>query len=102
MEKNAGISSSVPSTSDFPLDETADTISSVPSTSDFPLDETALYCYCKKPDDGLQMIACDNQACAIEWFHMSCLKIKSVPKGKWYCPTCRTLPEFKLKRKRSK
>ncbi len=36
------------------------------------------------------------------WFHMSCLKIKSVPKGKWYCPSCRTLPEFKLNRKRSR
>ncbi len=103
LDETAGILSSVPSTSDFPLDETAGILSSVPSTSDFPLDETALYCYCKKPDDGLQMIACDNQACAIEWFHTSCLKIKSVPKGKWYCPTCRTLPEFKLKkRKRSR
>ena len=52
-----------------------------------------VYCYCHGPDEGT-MIACDNKACKIEWFHKDCLKMKSVPRGKWYCPDCRKLPQF--------
>ena len=63
---------------------------------------SALYCYCKQPDDGHEMIGCDNSACVIEWFHITCLKIKSVPKGRWYCPSCRILPEFKRGSKRTR
>ena len=32
-----------------------------------------------------KMILCDNSNCAIQWFHIDCLKL---PKGKWYCPMC--------------
>ena len=32
------------------------------------------------------MIFCDNDDCPIQWFHTSCLKMKRVPKGKWFCP----------------
>ena len=48
------------------------------------------------------MIACDNPNCMIEWFHLECLIIQSVPKGKskWYCPDCRKLPEFTRKKKK--
>ena len=35
------------------------------------------------------MIGCDNSKCPIEWFHLSCLHITQLPKGKWYCPECR-------------
>ena len=28
-----------------------------------------LHCYCKQPEDGLEMIACNNRQCAIECFH---------------------------------
>jgi len=57
------------------------------------------FCYCKGPEVG-EMIGCDNDQCAIEWFHMKCLKIStsSIPKGKWYCPDCRTLPKFSRSR----
>ena len=53
------------------------------------------YCYCHGQDEG-EMIGCDNEDCIIEWFHMKCLKItpNSIPKGKWYCPECRKLPQF--------
>ena len=44
------------------------------------------------------MVACDNEDCSIEWFHTGCLRITTVPKGKWYCPDCRKLPKFKRKR----
>ena len=50
------------------------------------------YCYCGGTGGGL-MIGCDNDGCAIEWFHMECLRIMTVPKGKWYCPDCRKLPK---------
>ena len=52
-----------------------------------------LFCYCHGPEEGT-MVGCDNEDCKIEWFHTRCLKIKTVPKGKWYCPDCRKLPQF--------
>ena len=35
------------------------------------------------------MIKCDNDNCTIEWFHYDCMRLKSKPKGKWFCPNCR-------------
>ena len=57
------------------------------------------YCYCHRPEEGT-MIACNNPDCAIEWFHISCLQLTKVPKGKtkWYCPDCRILPRFLRKK----
>ena len=49
--------------------------------------EEPTYCYCNGPDKG-KMIACDNPACPIEWFHVRCLGICYIPKGNWYCPEC--------------
>jgi len=34
------------------------------------------------------MIGCDNDACAIEWFHLDCVNLKVAPTGKWFCPDC--------------
>ena len=70
-------------TSDF--DENTDVIDASGSQK--------LYCYCSGPDEG-SMIACNNTECKIEWFHQDCLNLKSVPRGKWYCPDCSKLPEF--------
>lgn len=58
-----------------------------------------LYCYCKCPESGT-MIACDNPQCAIEWFHLTCLKLSSIPRGKWYCPDCSKLPSLNKRIKR--
>ena len=49
--------------------------------------EEPTYCYCNGPDKG-KMIACDNPACPMEWFHVRCLGIRYIPKGNWYCPEC--------------
>ncbi len=47
-----------------------------------------LYCLCRQFAYG-DMIACDNEDCEIEWFHMPCVKLKSTPKGgHWLCPVC--------------
>ena len=52
------------------------------------------YCYCSGPEYG-DMVGCDNPS----WFHLSCLKLVSQPKSKyWYCPDCRKLPEFRRKK----
>ena len=50
------------------------------STQNFVMSsqEQQVYCYCHGPEEGT-MIACDNKACTIEWFHKECLKMKSVP-----------------------
>lgn len=47
------------------------------------------YCLCQKVSFG-DMIACDNEDCPYEWFHWSCVGLKSEPKpgGTWFCPVC--------------
>mmetsp|Transcript_12503 Transcript_12503/g.31764 ORF Transcript_12503/g.31764 Transcript_12503/m.31764 type:complete len:311 (+) Transcript_12503:396-1328(+) len=48
------------------------------------------YCYCNRVSFG-QMVACDADDCAWEWFHIECVGIQPhlMPKGKWLCPECR-------------
>jgi len=37
-----------------------------------------------------EMIACDNDDCKTEWYHLECLGMEKPPKTKtWYCPDCR-------------
>ena len=47
-----------------------------------------LYCICQQKESG-RMIACDNEACPVIWFHVACLKMQRIPKGKWFCDACR-------------
>ncbi|XP_070189196.1 uncharacterized protein [Littorina saxatilis] len=56
--------------------------------------EGQLYCICKRTEDEDDMVACDNENCKLEWFHFFCVGIRSKPKGQWYCPECRQLPQF--------
>ena len=61
-----------------------------------------LYCYCRQPEDNSsEMIECDNKLCENQWFHLHCLKMKrkDIPKGRWYCPDCRKLPQFKRRKR---
>ena len=67
-------------------------------SSDEEEDFTKLWCYCRQPTFGT-VILCDNESCNIKWFHCDCLRIRSPPKGKWYCPSCHKLPRSN-KRKR--
>ncbi|KAK1752420.1 chromatin modification-related protein YNG2 [Echria macrotheca] len=46
------------------------------------------YCLCQNVSFG-DMVACDNDDCPYEWFHWSCVGLRSEPNGKWYCPECR-------------
>ena len=47
-----------------------------------------LFCVCNGVSSG-DMIACDYPGCSMEWFHFKCVKIRVVPKGKWFCPECK-------------
>ncbi|KAI8075609.1 hypothetical protein BDF21DRAFT_69125 [Thamnidium elegans] len=67
------------------------------SNSDLPIDPNEpVYCYCQQVSFG-EMLACDNDQCEIEWFHLECVGLKTPPKGTWYCKNCTT--ELKKKRK---
>ena len=58
-----------------------------PSTKINSSGNEPVYCICKGVSFG-QMIACDGQECPVEWFHSTCVGLKSLPKGKWYCKGC--------------
>jgi hypothetical protein len=48
------------------------------------------YCYCNRGSYG-EMIACDNDHCSREWFHLGCTGLGEAPgeEEKWYCRECR-------------
>jgi len=45
------------------------------------------YCSCQSVSYG-DMVACDNESCPYEWFHWTCVGLKSEPVGTWICPEC--------------
>jgi inhibitor of growth protein 3 len=45
------------------------------------------YCICQSVSYG-DMVACDNESCPFEWFHWTCVGLKSEPVGTWICPVC--------------
>lgn len=48
------------------------------------------YCYCNRGSYG-EMVACDNDLCAKEWFHLGCTELRVAPgeEEKWFCRDCR-------------
>jgi len=50
------------------------------------------YCICGGVSYG-DMIACDNEACPREWFHLQCVGLTKAPAGKakWFCDECREM-----------
>ncbi|KAI8874116.1 hypothetical protein GQ42DRAFT_175987 [Ramicandelaber brevisporus] len=51
-------------------------------------DANAVYCICRKSDDGTPMVQCEE---CQEWFHFSCVKLRRAPPANrpWKCPSCR-------------
>ena len=48
-----------------------------------------LYCFCNSPYSSNEtLIGCDSEKCKWEWFHLSCVNLKWVPKNNWYYPVC--------------
>ncbi|KAF2162914.1 hypothetical protein M409DRAFT_68870 [Zasmidium cellare ATCC 36951] len=58
------------------------------------------YCYCNRGSYG-EMVACDNDSCPREWFHLGCTELREAPseEEKWYCRECRPLFGQKVGRK---
>ncbi|SNX82578.1 related to p33ING1b (ING1) protein [Melanopsichium pennsylvanicum] len=45
------------------------------------------YCFCNNYSYG-DMIACDDDDCEIEWFHLGCVGLTKPPINQWYCEAC--------------
>ena len=56
-----------------------------------PIDKDRVICICKTPyaPSGDNVIQCSNPQCPYSWFHFKCIKMKKVPKRKWFCPACK-------------
>lgn len=65
------------------------TLLSALSSQQLPAEDEPVYCTCQQPSFG-EMIACDDDDCAIEWFHYSCVGLARPPQGRWFCATCRS------------
>ena len=48
-----------------------------------------VYCTCHSAAHG-EMVACDNDDCTIEWFHVGCVGYQKTGKDKrWCCAACK-------------
>ena len=63
---------------------------SVPSNAVVQSASTSKYCICGGEDNGRKMICCDNENCCVQWYQVKCLKVKRVPKVKWFCLQCKS------------
>ncbi|KAF9738105.1 hypothetical protein PMIN06_000472 [Paraphaeosphaeria minitans] len=66
-----------------------------PEPTQDPADQEVIYCRCKQPDDGTDMLGCDGEACINGgWVHIDCFpEIQSPPvaddgESMWHCPDC--------------
>lgn len=78
-----------------------------PITSTITPPQEELWCFCRKPDDGRQMVACDNAKCDLVWWHIDCIekyilanRVGTAPPAEeesaqgdsssktWHCPVC--------------
>eukprot|EP00842_Homolaphlyctis_polyrhiza_P000300 jgi/Hompol1/1270/HPOL_000646-RA len=70
--------------------------------SNTPEMDEQLYCFCQQVSYG-EMIACDGEDCAHEWFHLECVGLSEPPtKGEWFCKDCSQLPKKTKKTRESR
>jgi hypothetical protein len=50
-------------------------------------EDSQVYCFCQQVSFG-EMVACDNENCEREWFHLPCVGLTTPPTGKWFCTEC--------------
>jgi len=50
-------------------------------------DDGRTYCVCDRVSFG-EMIACDDENCEKEWFHLACIGLTVAPEGSWLCDAC--------------
>ncbi|KAF2830098.1 hypothetical protein CC86DRAFT_180473 [Ophiobolus disseminans] len=46
------------------------------------------WCTCHSPDNGDLMICCENNDCAVKWYHGRCVGLKKAPASRWWCAAC--------------
>ena len=74
--------------SPFPISQTRR-----PATRVAKIEKCFVFCICRLPDNGENMICCDN---CEEWFHFKCLNTLNatetsfVTENNWYCASCKT------------
>jgi hypothetical protein len=52
------------------------------TNADMPVNPNELvYCLCNQAAYG-EMVACDNENCMKEWFHLGCVNLTEIPEGK--------------------
>ena len=51
------------------------------------LPELTDWCSCRNPSYG-EMVGCDDEECATEWFHTGCVGLPEDFEGDWVCPDC--------------
>ena len=86
---NASVSSVSPTTSHSPS-----SVSNLADGADD--DDNTLYCFCQRNSRVDDMVGCDNDNCEFQWFHYSCVGIKTQPVGEWLCPSCKKLPRNQI------
>jgi inhibitor of growth protein 3 len=59
-------------------------------------DDGRLYCWCQMGSFG-DMVACDDNECEREWFHLGCIGLEVAPEGVWFCDACRSKPKNRRK-----
>ena len=56
-----------------------------PANKVIKIEECTIYCHCRLPDDGSEMVCCDT---CQEWFHTRCV-CTPISKGQqWFCDKC--------------
>ncbi|KAI8990670.1 hypothetical protein BD414DRAFT_484433 [Trametes punicea] len=68
-----------------PVDGNDGTLSAAEPDGD--ADDGKTYCFCDGVSYG-EMIACDDEECEREWFHIACVGLTVVPESTWYCSAC--------------
>ena len=53
------------------------------------------WCICKMSEDEDDLIMCESKTCKHQWFHIKCMRIEKIPKGKWFCVKCKTKKQKK-------
>lgn len=64
----------------------------VPVPSAIARTDEGSYCLCKSVwCNG--MVACANEDCKIEWYHLGCINLWQKPTGRWVCPKYASPPK---------
>lgn len=54
------------------------------------MSKNLLFCYCREPDDGREMVRCSKQWCPVGWFHLNCTGLDRLPflNEEFHCCYC--------------